>query len=245
MHIRVITPITTHGYSPLDGFREYVDAATVLSQVELDHGPASIECEFDEMLAAPATVARAIAAEREGVDAVVIDCMGDPGLQAAREAVQILVLGPCEACMHVAAMMGQAFSVLTVLDTTSPGFVKRARVYGVADRLASVRSVNIPVLSLKGDHSPVLAALTEQAVQVVRDDGAHVIIFGCTGMKGLAGALGAELAAQGYGGVPVIDPMPTTLRMAEAFAKVGIQHSRRTYHTPPRKRIDGYSFLGL
>lgn len=81
MHIRVVTPITTHGFSTAEGFRAYVDPATQLSQVDLEHGPASIESEFDAMLATPETVARVIAAEREGADAVVIDCVSYPRLK--------------------------------------------------------------------------------------------------------------------------------------------------------------------
>jgi hypothetical protein len=44
-------------------------------------------------------------------------------------------------------------------------------------------------------------------------------------------------------GVPVIDPMPTTLRMAEAMVKANLRHSRRSYHVPPPKV--GYDFVKL
>lgn len=243
MHIRVITPIITKGFSTAAGFREYVDVDTELSHVNLNRGPASIECMFDEMLAAPETVARAIEAERDGVDAIVIDCMGDPGLHAAREAVSIPVLGPCETTMHIAAMLGQRFSVLVVLDSTAPGFVDRAGVYGVASKLLSVRSVNIPVLSLKGDHGQILDALVTQGREAIENDGAHALIFGCTGMKGFADAVATELDKAGYPGVPVIDPMPTTLCLAEAMVKANLRHSRRTYHKPPSKEIGGYHFI--
>lgn len=244
MHIRVITPISTAGFSSAEGFRDDVDAATTLSQVHLERGPASIECAFDVMLAAPETVARALEAERDGVDAVVIDCMADPGLQAAREAVNIPVLGPCETTMHMAAMLGQRFGVLTVLESTAPGFYERAALYGVREKLCSVEAVNIPVLELHGDHSTILQGLAAHAQQAIRDDGAHVLIFGCTGMKGFADAVARELEHAGYGGVPVIDPMPTTLRMAEAMVKANLRHSRRSYHVPPPKKVAGYDFVG-
>lgn len=169
--------------------------------------------------------------------------MSDPGLRASREAVAIPVLGPCETSMHLAAMLGQTFGVLVVLDATAPGFFNRAGVYGVRDRLVSVRPVNIPVLDLHGDHSTILAALVEQGIRAIRDDGAHVLIFGCTGMRGFADAVAGELATRGYAGVPVIDPMPATLRMAEALAKTGLRHSRRTYPLPPPKPIAGYAFV--
>ncbi|MCP4321048.1 MAG: hydrogenase expression protein HupH, partial [Alteromonadales bacterium] len=42
------------------------------------------------------TIKQAIKAERAGADAIIIDCMGDPGLNACREAVSIPVIGPCQ-----------------------------------------------------------------------------------------------------------------------------------------------------
>jgi allantoin racemase len=77
--LRVVTPITTKGFMCADDFARIVRPDTVLSHVDLDHGPPSIESEFDEMLAAPETVAKIIEAERDGMDAVVINCMGDRG----------------------------------------------------------------------------------------------------------------------------------------------------------------------
>jgi allantoin racemase len=93
-HIRVVTPIATKGSWRSVDQKVLEGPGHEISVAEIDSDPASIECEFDEMLAVPHTVAKIIAAEREGVDAVVLDCMGDPGLKAGREAVRIPVLGP-------------------------------------------------------------------------------------------------------------------------------------------------------
>ena len=88
MKLRIVTPITTHGFASIDAFLPLVRPDTELSHVEIEHGPASIESHYDEMLATPATVARIVEAERDGMDAVIINCMGDPGMQAGREAVR-------------------------------------------------------------------------------------------------------------------------------------------------------------
>ena len=44
------------------------------------------------------------AAEAEGMDAVIIDCMADPGLDPARELASIPIIGPAQAAMHLAAL---------------------------------------------------------------------------------------------------------------------------------------------
>lgn len=157
-----------------------------ISRVKISHGPASIESAFDDMLAVPDTVAKIIEAERDGVHAAVIDCMGDPGLHAAREAVAIPVLVPAGMAMHVAAMLGHRFSIVTVLDRFRPLLENQAKISGVGAKLASVRAVELPVLELES-----------RAAQAVAKNGADAIIFGCTGMFGWAKTVREGLLAAG------------------------------------------------
>ena len=239
-NIRLVTPITTKGLWRSEDLEALEAPGYEISVSEIDSGPASIECEFDEMLAVPDTVAKIIAAEREEVDAVVIDCMGDPGLKAAREAVKIPVLGPCETSMHLAAMLGQKFSIVTVLHRLRPIYENSGKLYGVYEKLASVRSVEIPVLDLGGNMEATTRALTEQAILAVEQDKADVIIFGCTGMLGCAEGVREGLLDKGYD-APVIDPFPVTIRIAAAIAEAGLSHSKLTYPAPPEKRTVGFS----
>ncbi len=238
--IRVITPIVTEGFRREEDLQLLADPYTEISQVQIERGPASIECEFDEALAVPDTVAKIVEAERDGVDATVIDCMGDPGLRPAREMVSIPVLGPAETSMHLACMLGHKFSVVTVLERLRPQFENEAKLYGVAEKLASVRAVDIPVLDLHDDQENVVRALVRESVKAVTEDGADVIIFGCTGMLGCAQAVEEGLKELGYDGVPVIDPVPATVKVAAAMVDLGLTQSKRTYPAPPPKRIVGY-----
>lgn len=242
--IRIVTPVVDDGYpdeylAPLsgDGFE--------VTQVQIERGPRSLESEFEESISVPDTLAKVAEAERDGAAAVVIDCMRDPGLGSARELVSIPVVGPAEATMHLASMLGHTFSVVTVLDRLVPAFENLAKVYGVADKLASVRSVEIPVLSLAQDGERLLHALVEQSVRAVVDDGAHVIVFGCTGMIGYAKKVEEGLAALGHEGVPVIDPIPTVVKMAQVLVDLGLTHSKRTYPAPAGEWFEGFTFPSL
>ncbi|MDR7545616.1 MAG: aspartate/glutamate racemase family protein [Armatimonadota bacterium] len=80
--------------------------------------PETIESLFDEALLAPWTVEMAVEAERRGYDAVITGCAGDPGVEAAREMVRIPVIGPGQAALHTAVMLGTMFGVLTPLEST-------------------------------------------------------------------------------------------------------------------------------
>ena len=240
--VRVVTPITTWGFRDKSEFRALERPGLTISHVEIETGPASIECEYDEALAVPGTIARIVEAERDGCDAVVIDCMGDPGLASGRECVSIPVVGPCEAAMHVASMLGHTFSVVTVLKRLRAQFEHQVQIYGVRGKLASIRSVSIPVLELEKDLDRTKAALAEEAVRAVEDDGADAIIFGCTGMLGCADAVRQGLLARGYD-VPVIDPVPWAVTVAAGLVEVGLSHSKITYEQPPVKAVIGYEPL--
>ena len=244
VHIRVVVPITTRGFRRPDALKALECPGVVVSHAEVDTGPGSIECELEAAVAAPGTIAKIIEAEREGVDAVVIDCMGDPGLFGARECVAIPVIGPMQAAMGLAAMLGHKFSVVTVLGRILPMIETQAAVYGHTGKLASARAVDIPVLELEKDLAATKRALIAEAKKAVVADGADYIIFGCTGMLGCAEAVHAGLLKEGLD-VPVIDPVPTAVNLAAAVVRSKLSHSKQAYPPPPTKPMVGYASIGL
>lgn len=240
--IRIITPIVTTSRLPREELALLEFPGVTVSHVSLAAGPASIESEYEVVMAAPDTVARAVEAERDGADAIIIDCMGDPALRAAREAVRIPVVGPAQASMHVAALLGQRFGVINTSRSVRAMLENSAALAGLSSKLVSIRSVDIPVLELENDMARTAERLTDQAIQAVETDGAEVIIFGCTGMLGCAEAVRNGLLARGHD-VPVIDPIPNAVVLAAGLVRAGLTHSLLTYPTPPEKRIVGYDRL--
>jgi allantoin racemase len=241
MKIRAVTPIITEAFGPmiLEEFGKVARPDTEISNVFLDSGPASVESAYDEAVAIPDTIAKVRQAEQEGMDAVIINCFGDPGLDACREVVSIPVIGPCEAAMHVAAMLGHKFSVVTVLDRLIPELELHAQKYGVRGKLASARAVDMPVLDLEKGREQFVSLMVDKALEAVEEDGAHVIVLGCTGFAGLDQEVQSGLREKGYD-IPVIDPASIALKVAEAIVDAKLTHSKRTYPYPPEKEIVGY-----
>ena len=235
IHLRVVTPHTTLRPQKLAGLANLQQAfpQLSLSQVGLDAGPASVEGSFDEALCAPGVIAGCLQAQADGVDCVVIDCMGDPGLEAAREAVTIPVLGCCETTLHVAATLGHKFGVVTVLDRVRPLLERRAQIYGVGGKLACVRAVNVPVLQIEDDTDRLVNALAEQSKVAIEQDHADTIVLGCTGFIGLSSALSAALRGTGVR-APVLDPLQTAVGFAFSLVALGLSHSQIAY---PRVRF--------
>ena len=242
VEVRVVTPITTRGFRKPHELAALEYPGLHVSHVEIATGPASIESEFETAVSVPGTLERIIEAEREGVDAVVIDCMGDPGLRPSREVVSIPVLGPCQTAMNVAAMLGHKFSVLTVMRRLRAQFENTAAISGLAGKLASVRSVDIPVLDLEVDIERTRRILIDEAIVAIERDGAEALIFGCTGLMGSAEAIRAGLRDFGLD-VPVIDPIPTAISVAAAMVRSGLSHSKLTFPAPPMKDLVGYDAL--
>ncbi|GAB4537553.1 MAG: aspartate/glutamate racemase family protein [Anaerolineae bacterium] len=244
MKICVIAPIVLSGPAP-GTVNEYARAAPPGCQVEtvfLDRGPASIESEYEEVLAAPDIVVKARKAEEQGADAIVVSCILDPGVAAARELVSIPVWGPGQVSMHVAAMSGPNFSIVTVLDHLIPALRRRVSLYGLSDRLASIRTIQVPVLALRHNSGRVVEILVSQSVQAIEEDRAYTIILGCTALSGMGRTVQDELYRRGYS-VPVIDPTLTAIKVAAALADVGLFHSKLAYPIPSRKSVTGYPDL--
>jgi allantoin racemase len=242
--VHVITPITTAGFRSADDFRSCERDDLVVTNSILERGPASIECEFDEALSIPDTIRRALEAEQAGAHAIVIDCMGDPGLAACREAVSIPVLGPCQTSVHVATMLGHKFSFITVLDRLRPMLDHIIGSYGLASSYAGFEAVDIPVLEIAHDVDALTRALAAKAAKTVRENHAGAIVLGCTGFCGLAEGIAKQLAEQGLP-VPVIDAIPLTVRLADTLVKSGLSHSKYIYPAPPKKNLVGYPMPGL
>jgi allantoin racemase len=232
-HIHVVTPIISEGFRDDAPLRAAIPAGGVLTSSFLSRGPASVESAVDEVLAAPGVVDAALAAEADGAAALVIDCMLDPGLEAAREATGIPVIGCGMAGLSAAAMQGR-FSIVTVLQRQERLFRPLAARYGAEGALASVRGIGVPVLELERDRAAAIAR-TIAASRAARDtDGAEAIVFGCTGMLGFARPVAEAL---GWQEARVIDPLPHAVTVALDLAL----HGRVDVAPPPeRKRVAGF-----
>ena len=242
--IHVITPIISEGLRSLDDFEACERDDLKVTHSILTEGPASIESEFDEALSVPDTIRQTIEAEKAGANAVIIDCMGDPGLAACREVVSIPVLGPCQTSLHIAAMLGHRFSFITVLDRLRPMLDHIVAGYGLSGSYASFEAVNVPVLDIGHDKETLGRALAEKSIKAVKEDHAGAIVLGCTGFFGLTELIEKGLAEEGIH-VPVLAPIPITVHVADALIKTGLSHSKHVYPMPGQKEIAGYPMPGL
>ncbi|MFI5936771.1 aspartate/glutamate racemase family protein [Actinoplanes sp. NPDC051494] len=233
MLVRVINPNTTAAMtrSIEDSARAVAGPGTHVEAVNPAMGPASIESHYDEALSVPGILTEVARGENEGVDAYVIACFGDPGLDAARELAHGPVVGIAEAAMHAAGLLGRGFSVVTTLDRTKGRAWELAHRYGAPCR--GVYACDIPVLDLDKDPS-VLDRVVTLAESALRADDSDVLVLGCAGMADLAARASARL------GVPVVDGVAAATLFAQSLVTMGLRTSTRTeYARPPVKNYTG------
>jgi len=197
---------------------------------DIEHGPVSIESAYEEYLSIPETITKVVDAEKKGHAGVILGCFGDPGLDAMREMVRFPVIGPGECSLHVAAMLGRRFSIVTVLPSVVPSMEKMARVVGLDRQLASVRATDIPVLELASRFEKSINTMMKESEKARDQDGADVIILGCMSMAfmGVADMMSERL------GIPVVNPVLVSLKCLEALIFSQLTHSKRAYPFPPK-----------
>ncbi len=232
MRIFVINPNTS--VSMTNHIREALGPIkredTELTVVCPDRGPETVESAYDEAHVVPPTLELVKKANEEGYDAVVLACFSDPGLDAAKEISSIPVVGIEEASLHVAAILGAKFTVLTPRRERIPSRREHVHTRGLDHFLASVRCLDLSVAETDSDPTGTKKKILEVARRAVEEDGAEVIILGCSGMTGYAPEVEERLK------VKVIDPTSVALKLAEAMADLGLVHSKAgLYSTPPKK----------
>lgn len=207
------------------------DVQVTVSQIA--HGPETLESYYDEAMAAPYIFAAIRQAEAEGYDAVVLAAFCDPALEAVREIAAIPVYTLEETSFSVALLLGHKFGILTEKKHKESVKRQHVRKYGLESRFASVRALNMSVAEITADAERVKRAGKEIMRRMIEEDGAEVIVLGCASMTGYADELASDL------GVPILDPILVTYKVAEALAEIGLRHSKiGLYATPAPKKIN-------
>jgi len=197
-------------------------------QVEaVKEGPFSIESTIEDYMVVP-EILKTLFKVQEMYDTAIIGCFGDPGLRPARELVEIPVIGPSEASVSFTSMIGDSFSILTVLDSVVPLMEAQMREMGVASRCKSIRTLNIPVLELATDEERTLQVMIDLAKQMTYEDKPASIILGCMSEAFLL----FDEKMQPSIDVPIINPAKVCIKTAEMFTSLKMTHSKVSYPAP-------------
>lgn len=188
-------------------------------------------------------------------DAVVLLGGGDPGFDEARE------IGcrhgiPVTACAHAQMMtaitLGTRFSIIDISEAHNMQMAALTTRYGMAGRCASIRNIDYPLPRppythphtvsgekekwQRGEASGMLEEAVAHAVEAIEEDGAEVLIIGCSGAYWLCEPLQERLAALGWD-VPVLEGYRCAIQMAIGLVAMRLHASALAFPSDNPKRI--------
>jgi allantoin racemase len=214
----------------LEILRSYASVGTEVRLVMTKHPPLSVDSLAEMELAAPGILERVVQSEREGADAVLIWGGHDPSLLSSRSLVDIPVIGPGSASMHIAAFLADYFSLIVQLPEVEQLAWRQIRDYRLEEKCIGVYSVDIPVLELGKPES--YDAVKETVIESI-EDGADAICFGCMALNNHVDKLTEELR-ESNPGATIVHPGRTSIRLVEMLVELGLTQSRFTYPSPPK-----------
>jgi allantoin racemase len=175
-------------------------------------------------------------------NAIVLLGGGDPGYLEAREIgrqYRLPVTASAHAQMHVAGLLGAKFGIVDIAETHNMRMQDLVLQYRMTDRCASIRNVNYPLPSpnfpdnvieaertcaLAGQRSGMLDAAVQEAVAAIEEDGAEVIMLGCSAAFWLQPLLQKKLQEIGWD-VPVLEGFRSAILVAKMLVDLGIDAS--------------------
>ncbi|MBC7094460.1 aspartate/glutamate racemase family protein [Thermococcus sp.] len=223
MKILVINPVGTSRWNETDKkiYQSFASPETEIDVVSLDEGPISIETRKTEAEAIPRIVETALK-NHESYDAIIVNCCADPGVDIIRSLIDKPVIGPCESSLAISSTLGKKIGIVTVSKTGIPIFEELVRKLKFEELVVSIRATDLSVPEIEKDRDKTVELLLKECKKS-EEEGAEVILLGCTGFAGFAKELEKHLS------IPVIDPVGAATKMAETLVSLRLHHSKKRY----------------
>ncbi len=190
-------------------------------------GIGAIESAYDGALSVPTELECALAAEKAGYQAVIISCGDDPGLVPLREILKIPVIPPTATAMHICSMLGNRFSLLTTgfAPVTRMEIHERNGLF----KWVSIHPIGLSVPDVRAEPKKAYAAMVREGKKAIEEFGADALTFQCMSMAFMMvdDKLSKDL------GATVVNPVKTSVKVAELLIDLGLTHSKLAYPYPP------------
>jgi allantoin racemase len=155
-----------------------------------------------------------LAAAAPGCEAVVLAVSYDTALEAARELLDVPVVGMTEAALHTGCLIGGRTGLVTLGARTLPLYRETVERYGLAGRLAGMRAVDAGALDALRDPARVEALLAAE-IEALARDGAESIVLGGAALAGWRARLEPRAP------VPLVDGIEAGVALAETLVRLG------------------------
>ena len=181
-------------------------------------------------LVAPAFIDAFRRAEAEGYDAAVPLGALDLAVDAARSVVDIPIVGPAEAMLHIACLLGDRFGVLVYSETSLVLCRRIVKQYGMTDKIVGWKKSGFHLPDIIGNRDQFLKNFVAHARELVDEHDAEVILpMGITQCPVHVDPnwLSDQL------GVPVVEGIGAPIRLAAMLVGLKLKHSRKHWPRSP------------
>jgi allantoin racemase len=190
----------------------------------------SARTELHYLVSIPALVRKIVWAEANGYDAVVVANAFDPGVEAARLAVRIPVIGQCRSSLLFAAGLAERIGITVPYDGYALHVHRLLRAYRLEPFVVAVRSL---ALTGAGRTTDVVAERADVATEVaalmrslIAETGADCLVpLGAAVIPYVVSPTDLQRAL----GIPVLNPSQIAIRTAEMCVAMGVSHSPGAY----------------
>jgi allantoin racemase len=175
-----------------------------------------------------------LAEEAPGCDAVIVAAALDSGLRAAKEMLQVPVLGLTEAAIHMACLCGGRFGLVVTSARTSTIMREMIAGYGLSSRLAGIRWIGRDPAAIYGDPEGSADAIAEAARRLAEEDLADSIVLIGAIMAGVPDRIRDAVP------VPVIEGVSAGVVLCEGMARLGLRKARAgSFAAPSGRKVTG------
>jgi len=177
-------------------------------------------------LETPALVKKTIEAERSGFDAVVQSNTFDPGVEVARCAVRIPVVGVLRAACHFAATLCDRFGLIAPLDSHAVYAQRIIENYRMGRFVSGLKAINTyETGDLSAHHDLLVERMLAVGKELIADGAQALIPLGARLVPYVVSPLELEAKLK----VPVINTELVGIRHAETLVNGKTSHSIKSY----------------
>jgi Asp/Glu/hydantoin racemase len=142
--------------------------------------------------------------------------------------------------MHIAGLLGNKFAIVDIAETHNMQMYQLTVQYRMTERCASIRNVNFPLPSpnfpddrpiqverdraVQSGTSDMLDAAVKESIAAIEEDGAEVIMLGCSAAFWMQPLLEKKLHEIGWD-VPVLDGARSAIAVAKMLVDLGLDAS--------------------
>jgi len=211
--------------------RDVASPGTEIVAVTARFGPAIIGSRTETAFAATA-VLDGLARSMAGCDAAIIGASVDPGLAAAREMLDVPVVGITEAALHAACLLGGRSGAIVMSANSDTILREMAAAYGLAGGLGAIRTLATTPLAFLADVAGGTRAIAAIADDMVAQDGVDTIVLIGAVMAGVPALVQPMLP------VPVLEGVSSAVALAEALVRLHPPPARAgSYVAPSVERV--------